>query len=819
MSLIHWWPLNGNLKDCGLLNTTLTNINSTAINNNGKIGKCYYFNGSNNALRAEYPNTTKPVNALSLAGWYKAVSTSSDHYIISCYETGGAGLAGASGSIKFQIYSSGAYSSATASVPDTNWHHWCGTFDGRYIKLYMDGVLKQTTDLGSSGRTITYHSTTCWMMGANPYNDSPAGNYTNGYMNDVRIYDHALSLKEIKEISKGLVLHYNFEISENKNLLYDTKSVTGDSGTDLTITEYTYNGIKGYRLQKTTNSGWGSFLRWVTNYQILDVNKKYSFSVDVVSLNGSNYNIGNFIANDNSNNVFIYNSWKTATTTLQRLKWENLTPNSSFTKEERVNNVGWHLILNTVPLDIFIANPKLEVGDVCTTFTPYMTNSNNTSDYDDGKTIYDNSGNGYNGITNGALRILGNSPSGNHCAKFDSNIYIDIPTLPELKSATISFWAKIPTNTTVYRSIFNRKNSPTGGLWLSLNTESYGMWSYVASSPSYSGAGAKIAADTWYLFTFVFDNGVANWYQNGVYVGRNITYDTYKAIASANYCLGDSYTGSSWDGTPFDGSIADFKIYATALSAADILAEYNRKASIDRDGNLYTGEFVEKNDRINIAKTDVIEASVFEEGTSLVKMTDKYIELEYIGLSGAQQIDTGTKFNMQSGSCEITFQASTTSQNGMLIASTSGNYFWLYYYSNANKINLYVYASGQKNIQGNTLDLNKHTIVYKNRHMYIDENDKGSFAVTLSETSGNVYIGSYGGNYFFQGKVFNCRIYDSNGAMIRNFIPAKRKSDNVIGMYDTVNRQFYTNSGSGSFTAGPEKGNLSIVYSKQIIEN
>jgi len=29
-----------------------------------------------------------------------------------------------------------------------------------------------------------------------------------GYLNDVRIYNHALSPKEVEEIAKGLVLHY-----------------------------------------------------------------------------------------------------------------------------------------------------------------------------------------------------------------------------------------------------------------------------------------------------------------------------------------------------------------------------------------------------------------------------------------------------------------------------------------------------------------------------------------------------------------------------------------------------------------------------------
>ncbi|MCQ2568256.1 MAG: hypothetical protein MJ163_01485, partial [Alphaproteobacteria bacterium] len=46
-------------------------------------------------------------------------------------------------------------------------------------------------------------------------------------------------------------------------------------------------------------------------------------------------------------------------------------------------------------------------------------------------------------------------------------------------------------------------------------------------------------------------------------------------------------------------------------------------------------------------------------------------------------------------------------------------------------------------------------------------------------------------------------IYNDSGEIVFNGIPAKRNSDNVVGMWDTVTKTFFTNAGSGTFTAGP----------------
>ena len=51
-------------------------------------------------------------------------------------------------------------------------------------------------------------------------------------------------------------------------------------------------------------------------------------------------------------------------------------------------------------------------------------------------------------------------------------------------------------------------------------------------------------------------------------------------------------------------------------------------------------------------------------------------------------------------------------------------------------------------------------------------------------------------------RIYECDIYNNN-QIVRSFHPVRRKSDGVLGMYDSITGGFYTNSGSGSFVAGP----------------
>lgn len=75
MALQVWLPLNGNLNNQGLADITVTN-NGATVNDSGKIGECYYFNGSSYiAVDTDFSNYS--TTSCSLSCWVKPPTASS----------------------------------------------------------------------------------------------------------------------------------------------------------------------------------------------------------------------------------------------------------------------------------------------------------------------------------------------------------------------------------------------------------------------------------------------------------------------------------------------------------------------------------------------------------------------------------------------------------------------------------------------------------------------------------------------------------------------------------------------------------------------
>ena len=218
MSLRVWLPLLGNTDNQGMSEKIFTVSNSTyiTVNNAGKLGKCYNFNSSaiNNGIYSPdsgFMNKYINNHSFSLCAWINIASTITNTPIM-CLSYGLRLIAGNTSNARLNLYNSTlghVNCMSSVALNDGKWHHFAGTYDVTTNKMavYVDGV-NTGTAIYPSG---TYSSS--WanglFIGRDPNSSSVSDAVLfKGKMNDIRIYDHALSVKEVKEISKGLVCHY-----------------------------------------------------------------------------------------------------------------------------------------------------------------------------------------------------------------------------------------------------------------------------------------------------------------------------------------------------------------------------------------------------------------------------------------------------------------------------------------------------------------------------------------------------------------------------------------------------------------------------------
>ncbi len=187
-----------------------------------------------------------------------------------------------------------------------------------------------------------------------------------------------------------------------------------------------------------------------------------------------------------------------------------------------------------------------------------------------------------------------------------------------------------------------------------------------------------------------------------------------------------------------------------------------------------------------------------------------YTGLEYLQSTGTQYINTGVVFDSGSLKFEtdVYVTANITSEEDFIGNFTGSTLTAGFVGGFLNGITFLYSSSPNVNvprIKQNSWQ--KYIGEFTNSNQMILTYDGTTVSATRTKQHNSSPIVLFrGSNSYMPAKHIRLGIVSIylNNTMVRNFVPAKRNSDNVLGLYDLANDVFYTNAGTGTFAAGPE---------------
>lgn len=178
-----------------------------------------------------------------------------------------------------------------------------------------------------------------------------------------------------------------------------------------------------------------------------------------------------------------------------------------------------------------------------------------------------------------------------------------------------------------------------------------------------------------------------------------------------------------------------------------------------------------------------------------------YQQVEYIQSTGTQYIDTGYKIAENS---KLQVDIAIESENIMGFSDLNNSWYAVLRYDRCSFLssNDVYYTSSILN-ERKTVTLSKEQGVVDDNVFYENFN----VGTTRSEYTFHLFAAKISWSTqldFMKCKLYSFKVWEDN-VLIMDFVPCYRKSDNVAGMYDTVNDIFYTNSGTGNFQVSNEE--------------
>lgn len=615
MALRVWLPLNkGNIINQGLSSATITGTPS--YTSNGKIG-AYALNGGTIQIKVPEIEDTK-ICTFSFWAYITSSLITSNWTRVAKFNDKGTN---AGSNMRFEVcpssYSNGIYcfsnhnntsyglttgciTSPTGGYYD-QWVHFCFTSDGTVFTRYMNGVkigtCNYTGEAVLSGDFFLENNDKCFKQ-------------------DVRVYDHCLSPKEVKEISKGLVAHYKLEASNiNTNLAVFNPLVNSGSTSisfDRSTNTYTLIAPVG-------NSTWGYGVNiGATNKCIVPYNSYYRFSFEVyvptehvLVVDYNNYSNNSSVASWNGNDNDLASARLTNTKTIPANTWTKCVfgsqnahaNNTSHIDIYEQSKIGLRTASDTGPVTWYLRNFKFELDNKATDYVP--------CGYDPMEFLTtDVSGNGYH------IKLAGNLLCNNDSIRYSTSTIFDNVNTNYLYRDTFN-WLNSPYtfNCWVYQTSATTTSSGNTGTTLQF-IESQGRdCGYAGFSLCSANGYARLYIGTattgtyytindstinllnnWHMLTGTYDGTTAKLYVDGVLKGTKETSIEPVWTEANGFTIGKMAYGHTNTAAyfPFVGSISDARVYATALTADDILTLYKTSGIIDNKGNIYAYEFKEE---------------------------------------------------------------------------------------------------------------------------------------------------------------------------------------------------------------------------------
>lgn len=654
MSLLVWLPLNGNLDNWGSSPAKFSVVGSgIATATTGKTTPNSYQRTTANTNGYITSDINFTMNGdMTLACWCKVTAIGSPNTangIITQHghDTGGLGITIKDiGTQDFRICANtGLYGDKHTGQTDrsyhkyygsTNiynaWHHLCITYNSssKQLRMYVDGKPETITFADTGAQSIAFtlsgNNTT-----ARPFrlfdwstDFSANGSYKPPcYLNDVRMYDHCLSAKEVKLLGQGLVAHYKLDCGGANNLLINTTNpadYTNIAAKPATNSIVYDNELKLNVFQASTTATGETYI-YSSRTPVIAKSSQYTFSCDVW-VNDKVKSIETFWLPDTDADPKTGSGWvsghqqsKSHSIPL-RNGWFHITYTFTTKSDERtgyirIDNNGSSVEGSAAIMKV--TNLKLEKGPKESNYS-MSPNEINLSIGDDCS--------GYNnhGTVFGSWTLDSDSPRHNCCTIFNgSDTKIELSTKALMQAllkdkCTINFWVN-ETNTgsrSVYFGGYSGSN---------FNIEMSGgkIRVYWNGSPDISTS--SIVNNVWAMFTIVIDvkTGIKI-YKDGVleYTHSGALTDITTGFTNNIFRIGsDSRTGD----TMAECKMSDFRIYCSSLSEEDIKTLYNSAGSVTKDGKLIVYDINEQiQSNAKIGKNGIFSAGGFSERGQLSNM-------------------------------------------------------------------------------------------------------------------------------------------------------------------------------------------------------